>query len=112
MLLVHACSTEKDAALNRFYHGLNAHYNGYFNAKELLKEGMSTYRSSRVENYYEVLPIDPMPDENEVLGMYPAIDTAIVKCKKVIVKHSMPSNDRPSRKKDEYNKWIDETGQQ
>lgn len=108
MLLVHACSTEKDAALNRFYHGLNAHYNGYFNAKELLKESMVTYRSSRVENYYELLPIDPMPDENEVLGMYPAIDTAISKCKKVIVKHSMPSNDRPSRKKDEYNKWIDE----
>jgi tetratricopeptide (TPR) repeat protein len=49
-----------------------------------------------------------MPDENEVIGMYPAIDTAISKCKKVIRDHSMPSNDRPSRKKEEHNRWIDE----
>jgi hypothetical protein len=105
---IQSCSTEKDAAVNRFYHGLNAHYNGYFNANELLRQSMITYRSSRIEDYYELLPIDPMPDENEVLGMYPAIDTAIVKCKKVIQKHSMPSNDKPSLKKAEYNKWIDE----
>lgn len=105
---IQSCSTEKDAAVNRFYHGLNAHYNGYFNANELLRQSMITYRGSRIENFYELLPIDPMPDENEVLGMYPAIDTAIVKCKKVIQKHSMPSNDKPSQKKAEYNKWIDE----
>ncbi len=108
VLVLFGCSTEKNSAVNRFYHGLNAHYNGYFNAKELLRTSMETYRSSREENYYKLLPVDPMPDENEVLGMYPAIDTAIVKCKKVILKHSMPSNDKPSRKKDEYNPWIDE----
>lgn len=69
---------------------------------------MTTYQDSRQENYYDLLPIDPMPDENEVIGMYPAIDTAIAKCKKVIRDHSMPSNDRPSRKKEEHNRWIDE----
>jgi hypothetical protein len=40
--------------------------------------------------------------------MYAAIDTAIVKCTKVIQNHSMPSNDRPSKKKVEHNAWIDE----
>ncbi len=105
---LNSCSTEKNSAVNRFYHGLNAHYNGYFNATELLRTSMATYKSAREENYYELLPIDPMPDENEVLGLYPAIDTAIAKCKKVILKHSMPSNDKPSKKKDEYNPWIDE----
>jgi hypothetical protein len=69
---------------------------------------MTAYRSNRVENYYNILPIDPMPNEDEVIGMYPAIDTAITKCKKVIRDHSMPSNDRPSKKKEEHNKWIDE----
>ncbi|MGY8927461.1 MAG: type IX secretion system periplasmic lipoprotein PorW/SprE, partial [Flavobacteriales bacterium] len=43
-----------------------------------------------------------------VLGMYPAIDTAIKKCTKVITDHSMPSNERPARKKEEHNRWIDE----
>ena len=107
-MLVIACSTEKNTAINRAYHGLNAHYNGYFNAKELIRQSMNTYVSSRQEDYYSLLPIDPLPNQDEVIGMYPAIDTAISKCKKVIVNHSMPSNDRPALKKEEHNKWIDE----
>jgi tetratricopeptide (TPR) repeat protein len=108
LAVLFSCSTEKNTLVSRSYHGLNAHYNGYFNATELLRESMTAYRSNRVENYYNILPIDPMPNEDEVIGMYPAIDTAITKCKKVIRDHSMPSNDRPSKKKEEHNKWIDE----
>lgn len=107
-LVVYSCSTEKNTFINRSYHGINAHYNGYFNATELLRQSMNTYRTSRVEDYYQLIPVDPMPNEDEVIGMYPAIDTAIAKCKKVIRDHSMPNNDRPSRKKEEHNKWIDE----
>ena len=103
-----ACSTEKNTAISRNYHSLNAHYNGYFNANELIKQSIHTYQSSREEDYYSLLPINPVPDEKEVAGMYPAIDTAIVKCTKVIRDHSMPSNDRPSKKKEEHNRWIDE----
>jgi len=103
-----ACSTEKNTVITRNYHSLNAHYNGYFNANELIKQSLVTYRQSREEDYYSLLPIDPVPDEKEVAGMYPAIDTAIAKCTKVIRDHSMPSNDRPSKKKEEHNRWIDE----
>ena len=106
--LLAACSTEKNTWINRNYHSITAHYNGYYNANELIDQGITTYRDSRVENYYELLPIDPVPNEKEVPGMYPAIDTAIVKCKKVIRNHSMPSNDRPAKKKEEHNRWIDE----
>jgi tetratricopeptide (TPR) repeat protein len=103
-----ACSTEKNTWINRNYHSLTAHYNGYYNANELINQGMTSYRDGRIENYYEILPIDPVPNEQEVAALYPAIDTAIVKCKKVIQNHSMPSNDRPARKKEEHNRWIDE----
>lgn len=107
MVLV-ACSTEKNTWINRNYHSLTAHYNGYYNANELIDQGMTSYRDGRIENYYELLPIDPVPSEQEVSALYPSIDTAIVKCKKVIQNHSMPSNDRPSKKKEEHNRWIDE----
>jgi lipopolysaccharide biosynthesis regulator YciM len=103
-----SCSTEKNTFINRNYHSITAHYNGYYNANELIDQSMVTYRDSRLEDYYELLPIDPAPNETEVIGMYPALDTAIAKCKKVIRNHSMPSNDRPSRKKEEHNRWIDE----
>ena len=77
-------------------------------ANELIDASMRTYRNSVDEDFYSILPIDLVPNEEEVIGMYPAIDTAIAKCTKVIVNHSMPSNDRPARKKAEHNRWIDE----
>ncbi len=108
MVVVFSCSTEKNTFINRNYHSLTAHYNGYYNANELIDQGMTSYQQGRIEDYYALIPIDPVPGETEVIGMYPAIDTAIAKCKKVIVNHSMPSNERPSRKKEEHNRWIDE----
>lgn len=108
LVFIYACSTEKNTAINRAFHGMNAHYNGYFNANELLRQSMETYNNSLIEDYYAILPIDPVPNEEEVIGMYPAIDTAISKCTKVIRDHSMPGNDKPSKKKAEHNRWIDE----
>lgn len=108
ILIVWACSTEKNTLLNREFHSLNAHYNGYFNANELISQSMSGYLINRQEDYHNLISLSPVPDENEVIGMYPAIDTAIAKCKKVITDHSMPNNDRPYLKKEEHNRWIDE----
>ena len=108
VMVVFSCSTEKNTFINRNYHSLTAHYNGYYNANELLDQSMLTFTSSRIEDYYQLIPIDPVPNETEVIGMYPSIDTAISKCKKVIVNHSMPNNDRPHLKKEEHNRWIDE----
>jgi tetratricopeptide (TPR) repeat protein len=108
VLVLVACSTEKNTLVNRTYHGTTARYNGYFNATELIRQSVTTYRSSLKDNYYAILPIDPLPNTQEVIGLYPAIDTAIAKCTKVIQQHSMPSNDKPSLKKIEHNRWVDE----
>lgn len=108
MLVVAACSTEKNTLLSRTYHSTTAHYNGYFNANDLLSTAMSTYRAGLKEDFYRTLTIRPLPSEDEVKNMYTPIDTAIAKCTKVIQKHAMPGMDKPSRKKEEHNKWIDE----
>lgn len=103
-----ACSTEKNTMLSRAYHGTTAHYNGYFNANDLLEEAMRTYRENQKEDYYNVLPILQLPSEEEVKNMYAPIDTAISKCTKVIQRHAMPSMEKPASKKEEHNRWIDE----
>jgi len=108
ILIIVSCSTENNTFINRTYHGTTARYNGYFNANELIRLGITSYRTTLKEDYYDLLPIDPLPNEKDVLSLYPAIDTAIAKCTKVIQNHSMPSNDRPSKKKEEHNPWIDE----
>ena len=103
-----SCSTEKNTFLNRFYHGMTAKYNGHFNAEELLNQALLTYNNSRKDDFYSILPISPIPNETEVKGMFPSIDTAVVKCSKVILNHSMPSAEDMSSKEVEHNKWIDE----
>lgn len=106
--VVVACSTEKNTFISRSYHGTTAHYNGYFNANDLLNTALTSYRSNLKENYYEVLPVMANPTAEEVKNMYTPIDTAIAKCTKVIQRHAMPSMEKPASKKEEHNKWIDE----
>lgn len=106
LVSIWACSTQKDAFLNRTFHGMTAKYNGYFNANELLNQSILTYEKSRKDDFYSILPLQPVPNTEESKGMYPAIDTAVVKCAKVIRNHSMPSTE--GTKEAEYNPWIDE----
>jgi tetratricopeptide (TPR) repeat protein len=108
LIFLFSCSTEKNTIVSRTYHGTTAKYNGYFNANELLTQALTAYKNSRKEDFYSILPINPLPNDQEVESMYPAIDTALVKLTKVISKHSMPTASEPSKKRTEYNPWIDE----
>ncbi len=108
ILLAVSCSTENNAYINRKYHGITAKYNGYFNANELLKTSLESYRTNAKENYYEIIPVEQLPNEKEFQALLPAIDTAISKCSKVIRNHCMPSMDFGGGKKVENNPWIDE----
>ena len=56
-----ACSTENNSLLNRTYHSTTARYNGHFNATELMRIAMKTYTDSRKEDFYNVLPVNPLP---------------------------------------------------
>jgi hypothetical protein len=108
LLFLGACSTESNTFVNRTYHSTTARFNGHFNAQELLRVSLKTYYGSRKDDFYGILPINPLPNETEVKGMFPAIDTAVSKCTKVILNHSMPSAENMSSKQAEYNTWIDE----
>ena len=109
LVLLGACSTETNTFVNRTYHYTTARFNGHFNAQELLRVSLKTFNGSRVDDFYSILPINPLPNESEVKGMLPAIDTAVSKCSKVILNHSMPSAENMFYKQAEYNTWIDET---
>jgi hypothetical protein len=108
LILIGACSTENNTFVNRTYHSTTARFNGHFNAQELLRVSLKTYYGSRKDDFYGILPINPLPNETDVKGMLPAIDTAVAKCSKVILNHSMPSAENMFYKQAEYNSWIDE----
>ena len=43
--------------LGKFYHNTTAHYNGYFNANELVVASIESLREQHQDNYNEILPI-------------------------------------------------------
>lgn len=106
--LVYACSTEKNTAINRSFHYVNARFNGHFNANELLNVSLATYRENLTEDYYTLLPLEAIPSETDVESLYAPIDTALSKVKIVLADHSMPTLDKPSKKNAENNNYIDE----
>jgi len=108
LLIVVACSTDKNTFINRLYHGTTAKYNGLYNANVLLNTALQTFNENKHEDFGQILPVINVPNKDEVTALYPAIDTAIKKCTHVITLHAMPTIDKPSKKHEEFNNWIDE----
>jgi tetratricopeptide (TPR) repeat protein len=102
------CSNKKDGTSYRVYHNMTAHYNGYFNADELVAKGEKTIRASHKDDYDKLLPIFIYGTEEDAQPTFPDLEKAIAKCEKVINKHTIKDDSKKNKKKPELNKWIDE----
>ncbi len=101
-LLSYQCSTEKTGWAHRTYHNTTSYYNGYFNARELVKTSVASFEESYEEDYTQILPVFKYTDEQSAQGMLADMDLAIEKCSKVINRHSI------EKRNEEHVKWIDE----
>jgi len=92
-----ACSTKKDAFLNRNWHALNTKYNTLYNGNIAFDEGRATLNESYRDNYWEVLPIERLEIVDEVKldseDNNPNFIIAEEKATKAIQKHSMDIKD-------------------
>lgn len=87
---------------------MTAHYNGYFNARELIKESLMTYRTAYKEDYTQILPVYVYPKDQDVATVFKPMNDAVEKTERVINKHSMPNPTKVKGKNEEWCKWIDE----
>lgn len=108
VLTVFSCSTEKNKLLNRTFHNMNARYNGYFNARELIKESLIDFHAVNKDDYTKILPVFIIPDEEKAKSLYSPMNKAVQKTSRVIDKHSMPNGEKKANKKEEWCKWIDD----
>ena len=100
--LLYSCSTQKDKFLNRSFHRTTAKFNGYFNSKESLKEGLAKLEKSYQEDYTSLLPISILGDQKDAQKIFPQLNRVIDKAALVIEYHSMEVKGK------EKNKWIDD----
>ena len=95
IVTVVGCAGFRDSRLGKMYNDLTARYNGYFNAKELVKASALAIENAHVDDYSQILKVHRWG--NEVSGKTQAsdMDKAIEKCTKVI-------------QSKEGSKWIDD----
>ncbi|MFI5203307.1 MAG: tetratricopeptide repeat protein [Flavobacteriales bacterium] len=108
ILFNEGCSTQKNKFINRSYHNTTARFNGYFNAKETIKESLIDFHVKYKDDYTKILPVFIIPDENSSKSMYEPMNRAIEKTSNVIKRHSMPNPEKTRDKKQEWCKWIDD----
>ena len=102
LVLLLGCSTKKNKFPNRAYHNLNARFNGFYWAREALKEGVLKLDKSHVDDYSRILPFYRYADEKAAFSNNSHWDRAITKTSTVIAKHSMLIKGK------EHCRWIDE----
>jgi outer membrane protein assembly factor BamD (BamD/ComL family) len=100
--MLSGCSTKKNTFAHRTYHNVTARYNGYFYAKESIKEGVFKLETAHKDDYTRILPIYKLSDEQAAKSIYPEMDRAYQKASTVIQRHSI------MLKNVEYVKWIED----
>ena len=105
-MLFNACSTKKDAFINRNWHALNTKYNTLYNGNIAFEEGRNTLNDTYQDDYFEVLPVERLEVSGEVKldseDNNPNFLIAEEKATKAIQRHSMDIKD------EERNPEIDE----
>lgn len=102
-LFLSACSTKKNTWTRRAFHNLTAHYNGWWNGNESLKEGHRELEKTVEDNYNKILPVFNYGDESIGQSLSSYSDRAIEKGSLVAQRHTMFFKDR------EYVKWVPES---
>lgn len=96
-MLFNACSTKKDALINRNWHALNTKFNVLYNGNIAFEEAREELNLSYQDNYWKVLPVERLTIREEVIldseNKNPKFELAEEKAAKAIQKHSMDIKD-------------------
>jgi tetratricopeptide (TPR) repeat protein len=70
-----ACSTKKDTVISRNFHAMTTKYNVLFNGKEAFKKGIEGINNNYKDDWFELLPIEPIEFEEDKVVMPSFINT-------------------------------------
>jgi len=99
-LFFNACSTKKNTWTRRAFHNVSAHYNGWWNGNESLKDGEREMAKNVKDNYNKVLKVYNYGDDKLGQSLASYSDRAIEKGSMVAQQHTMYF------KKREFVKWV------
>lgn len=97
IVMLNACSTQKDNFVSRNYHGVTTKYNVLYNGNLALEKGISDLNNRNQDNFWQLLPVEPLEINHELLHTdlmdeNPSktdLDIAEEKAVKAVQKHGM-----------------------
>jgi tetratricopeptide (TPR) repeat protein len=66
-ILTIGCSPKKNRFLNREYNAMTSEYNILYNGELAFQEGLDEINKSYVDNYWEILPIEPLEIKDDIV---------------------------------------------
>ena len=107
LALVFSCTQYKNAFVNRHFHNVTARFNGYFYAKENIKDGISKIETEYKEDYTKTIPIFIYPTKESAKSTFKEFDKAILKASTCIMHHAI-KNKRTKQEIPNTGNWIDD----
>jgi len=99
-LLLYGCSStksrEEQGIVAKAWHNTNAHFNGYFNAREIIDESLLALDQQHTDNYNQRLEMFPFLAVDDPAAVVDELDRAIEKVAIVVKKHP-------------YSNWTDDS---
>src|ERR1017187_767261 len=107
LLMLSACTTTKNTAMYRGWHNMNSRFNGYYYAREHLKEIIEKVEKDNKDDFTQLLPLFIYPTTETAKNYYTDLDKIIKKSSTVIQRHAIT---HPKNKEEIANavRWIDE----
>lgn len=96
ILSLSGCKGFKNTKFGIFYHNVTAKYNGYFNAREKLKEVETNLYNVTEDNFSKILVVYPIGNESAAKSANADLETVVKKATRVIKKH-------------DNSKWVDDS---
>jgi len=113
------CSVEKNTGSSRFYQGMTARYNIYFNGNESFKAGLTKISRNYQDDYAELLKVFEYSDPSTISMCSSDMERAIQKASKLISlksitakpesKGELSEKDKTFLERKEYNEWVDDS---
>ena len=109
VMVLGACSTQKNTGMSRWYHRTKTKYNIEFNGKNAYIDGLQQITDAHEDNYGEMLPLYPVSDHKAAEASTGKMDITIEKCRKCIKLHSIKAKPKPDPKRSKdpkYKAWL------
>ncbi len=107
LLFLYSCTQYKNKFINRGYHNMTARYNGYFYARESLKDGIAKVEQTNKDDYTKILPIFVYTTKESAKNVFPEMDKAIKKASTCIQKHAIKDKHTKTEIPNS-GRWIDD----